>query len=178
MIVKAVNLEITTHCNRRCENCCSGIGRRPARHHNPEKDLTSIPDTVYDTDMDIREFNPNHEPAGSPEGGEFAGGGRGKAGEASRLAQKYSRLSSDTAKAVKARGSGWTAEEIAAQKSAAQDLEAHARKMGMSRTYTTRRGGPVSPADQHYSNPKNGDRIEVTSSSSYGPAKAEFKRGS
>ena len=34
MIVKAVNLEITTHCNRRCENCCSGIGRRPARHHN------------------------------------------------------------------------------------------------------------------------------------------------
>ena len=31
--ITSVNLDITTHCNRRCADCCCNIGQRPTRHH-------------------------------------------------------------------------------------------------------------------------------------------------
>jgi len=32
-LINAIWLEITTGCNRRCPDCCCGVGRRPVVHH-------------------------------------------------------------------------------------------------------------------------------------------------
>lgn len=32
-VINAIWLEITTGCNRRCPDCCCGVGRRPVVHH-------------------------------------------------------------------------------------------------------------------------------------------------